>query len=138
VHIDILFRGNKRVAAKVGSFVIETDQPKSAGGEATAPAPYDLFLASVATCAGIYALGFCQARGLSTDGLDLGVDAEHDPDTGVIRAFHMELTLPIDFPDRYRAAIVRAVEQCKVKKAMAVQPPVHVALVDATARRTVA
>jgi ribosomal protein S12 methylthiotransferase accessory factor len=130
VHVDVTFPGKKRVAARVGSFQIMTDQPKEAGGDASAPQPYDLFLASVGTCAGIYALGFCQARGLSTEGLHLEVDAEHDP-KGILRAFHVALTLPRDFPDKYRPAIVRAVEQCKVKKAMAVQPPVDVILVDA-------
>ncbi len=59
MRIDVTFPGQKRVAARVGSFVIATDQPPSLGGANTAPAPYDLFLASVATCAGIYALSFC-------------------------------------------------------------------------------
>jgi ribosomal protein S12 methylthiotransferase accessory factor len=96
-----------------------------------------LFLASVGTCAGLYALGFCQARGLPTEGLHLDVDAEHDA-KGVLRAFHVTLTLPREFPEKYRAAIVRAVEQCKVKKAMAVQPPVHVVVVDAEAAQRAA
>src|SRR5690242_16184098 len=66
---EVTFPGGKRVAANVAGRVIRTDQPASLGGEDSAPAPFDLFLASIATCAGIYVLGFCQARNLSTEGL---------------------------------------------------------------------
>ena len=52
-------------------------------GEGSAPGPYDVFLASIAACAGIYVLGFCQARGLATEGLSLAQSHEVDPETGV-------------------------------------------------------
>ena len=79
--IMVTFPGGKRVDAQVGNFVIATDQPVSGGGGEAAPAPFDLFLASIATCAGIYALGFCQARGLPTEGLVLEQEVIDDPAT---------------------------------------------------------
>ena len=135
MRIDVTFPGQKRVAARVGSFVIATDQPTGLGGTNTAPAPYDLFLASVATCAGIYALGFCQARRLDTQGLGIAVDAVIDPESRLATRFDIALTLPIGFPEKYQTAIVRAVEQCKVHKTIAAQPPFHVAIVEPVARR---
>jgi hypothetical protein len=62
MDITIRFPGGKRVDAHLGTHVVHTDQPIAGGGEDSAPAPFDLFLASLATCAGIYVLGFCQAR----------------------------------------------------------------------------
>ena len=135
MQIDITFPGQKRVAARVGSFVIATDQPSGLGGANSAPAPYDLFLASVATCAGIYALSFCQARQLDTQGLGISVDAVIDPQSHIATRFDIALTLPIGFPEKYQTAIVRAVEQCKVHKTIAAQPPFHVAVVEPVARR---
>ena len=135
MRIDVTFPGQKRVAAQVGSFQIATDQPPSLGGANSAPAPYDLFLASVATCAGIYALSFCQARQLDTQGLGVSVDAVVDPQSKIATRFDIALTLPIGFPERYQSAIVRAVEQCKVEKTIAAQPPFHVAIVEPVARR---
>lgn len=126
--IAVTFPGGKRVAAQVGRHVIETDQPHELGGEDSAPAPYDLFLASVATCAGIYVLGFLQARGLPTDGLALTQHVELDPDTHLARAMRVELTLPPGFPEKYRAAVVRAAENCKVKKTMALMPSIEVVI----------
>ena len=122
MDIQVSFPGGKRVDARVGDFVLPTDQPPELGGAGSAPAPYDLFLASIATCTGIYVLGFCQARGLSTAGLSLVQRHEVDPTTKLVCAVSIELRLPPDFPEKYKAAIVRAAEGCKVKKTMAAAP----------------
>lgn len=132
MDIEISFPGGKRVDAKLGDFVIQTDQPVAGGGDNSAPAPFDLFLASVATCAGIYVLGFCQARNLPTDGIRLVQRTETDPETHLPRRMTLALTLPPDFPERYRPAIVKAAENCKVKKTIAAQPPIEVVLESPT------
>jgi ribosomal protein S12 methylthiotransferase accessory factor len=132
MDIVISFPGGKRVDAQVGDFAIRTDQPASLGGEGSAPAPFDLFLASIATCAGIYALGFCQARGLSTEGLSLTQRSDVDPETKLPRRISLELTLPPGFPEKYRTAILRAAEGCKVKKTMAAEPRIEVSLATAS------
>jgi putative redox protein len=126
MDIEVSFPGGKRVDAQVGAHVIRTDQPASLGGEDTAPAPFDLFLASVATCAGIYVLGFCQARGLSTDGITLRQRMDYDETTKLPSRIRLELGLPPTFPEKYRTAIVRAAEGCKVKKTMAALPLIEV------------
>src|SRR5215468_4110527 len=115
MDIEVTFPGGKRVDARVGDHVVRTDQPKDLGGEASAAAPYDLFLASLATCAGIYVLGFCQARGLPTEGLSLREHVELD------EATHLPT-----FPEKYRAAVIRAAEGCKVKKTIAAPPSIEV------------
>jgi putative redox protein len=129
MDIHVTFPGGKLVDAKIGDFTIRTDQPRDLGGEASFPAPFELFLASLATCAGIYALGFCQARGLSTEGLGLSQHHEFDASGKHLEKVRLELTLPAGFPETHRAAIVRAVENCKVKKAIAQAPTFEVAVV---------
>ncbi|MDA8242639.1 MAG: osmotically inducible protein OsmC, partial [Elusimicrobia bacterium] len=57
-EMEITFPGGKKVNALWHGFEIATDQPKSSGGDNSAPAPFDLFLASLGTCAGIFVLGF--------------------------------------------------------------------------------
>jgi ribosomal protein S12 methylthiotransferase accessory factor len=129
--IEVSFPGGKRVDAHIGDFVVQTDQPAELGGNGSAVAPYDLFLASVATCAGIYVLGFCQARGLSTDGLALHQHADIDPATKLPSRIQLELRLPVTFPEKYIAAIVRAAEGCKVKKTLAAPPVIEIAAIPA-------
>ncbi|HTQ46822.1 MAG TPA: OsmC family protein [Polyangiaceae bacterium] len=134
MDIDVSFPGGKRVDARVGDFVVRTDQPRELGGEGSAVAPFDLFLASLATCAGIYVLGFCQARKLSTEGLAMRLAvAEADPTTKLPTRIRIELRLPESFPEHLRAAVVRAAESCKVKKMIAAQPFIEVFATDAGA-----
>ncbi|MES9825688.1 MAG: OsmC family protein [Candidatus Thiodiazotropha endolucinida] len=116
--IQVRFTGGKRIQAKVGDYTIETDQPLKYGGEATAPAPFDLFLASLATCAGIYAWNFCESRKLSTEGMDLRMDCVNDEKRKMIVKVIFRLTLPGGFPEKYRSGIVRAMELCAVKRHM--------------------
>lgn len=129
--IHVRFPGGKRVEALVGARVIGTDQPAASGGTDTAPAPFDLFLASLATCAGLYVLGFCQARGLATDEIGLRQHVSYDAESHLPRHVLLEVQLPADFPDRYRSAILRAVEHCKVKQTITAQPSFEITLADA-------
>ena len=122
MDIEVTFPGGKRVDARVGAFTVQTDQPTELGGEASAIAPFELFLASLATCAGIYALGFCQARKLPTEGLSLTQHIELDPETKLPATISLTVQLPDGFPEMYRGALVRAVEGCKVKNTV-MSPP---------------
>jgi putative redox protein len=124
--IEITFPGGKRVDARVGGHVIHTDQPPEAGGDGSAAAPFDLFLASLATCAGFYVLGFCQARGIPTHGIGLRQYVEVDPSTKLPKRIRLEVKLPPTFPEKYRAAVLRAAEGCKVKKTIAAAPVIEV------------
>lgn len=126
MNIEVTFPGGKRVDARMGRHVVQTDQPVSLGGDDSAPAPFDLFLASLATCAGVYVLGFCQARNLPTDGLRLVQRVDFDAATKLPSRVRLEITLPANFPEAYRAAVVRAAESCKVKKTLFAPPAVEV------------
>lgn len=130
MEILVTFPGNKRVDAQVGAHHISTDQPVALGGEDAAPAPFDLFLASLATCAGIYVLGFCQARKIATEGLALRQIVDHDPKTKLPTHVKLEITLPTGFPPEYRSAVIRAAEGCKVKKTLAAPPTFDVTATD--------
>jgi ribosomal protein S12 methylthiotransferase accessory factor len=114
--MTVSFPGGKRVDADYNGFTIRTDQLPRAGGEGSAPQPFDLFLASIATCAGIYVKGFCDTRQIPTDGLGLEMRIERDPVAHRIAKLTLEIRLPAGFPETHREAVVRAADQCSVKK----------------------
>jgi putative redox protein len=122
MEMEITFPGGARVDASFGPFVVQTDQPPAGGGEGSAPTPFALFLASFGTCAGIYVLGFLRQRALATEGVRLIQRARRNPATGMTDQVEIEILLPADFPEKYREAVVRAAEQCAVKKHLE-QPP---------------
>lgn len=122
MDMKVYFPGNKRVFADYKGFTIETDQPEHGGGDNSAPAPFDLFIASIGTCAGIFMLGFMQSRGIPTEGSGITLRTERDPDAGLIGRIILDMRLPAGFPEKYKDAIVNAVELCTVKRHMH-QPP---------------
>jgi putative redox protein len=121
-EVLITFPGGKRVDAAFRTEVVSTDQPVDAGGEARAPAPFTLFLASIGTCAGIYVLGFCQSRNLPTEGIRIRQRMAFDPETRVLSGVELDIEVPPTFPEKYREALVRVADQCAVKKAIQAQP----------------
>ena len=122
MDIQLSFPGGKRVDASFGNHVVRTDQPTDLGGLGSEPAPFDLFLASIATCAGIYVLGFCQARGIPIDGLTVTQRSVIDPEHKAPIRIELEIGFPPTFPEKYKASVLRAAEGCKVKKAIAAHP----------------
>ncbi len=114
-EIKVVFGGGLKVDAEVHGHLIRTDQPVRDGGEGTAPSPFDLFLASLATCAGYYALAFCIGRGIPTSGLTLSLVTEKEPGAKTIGRMTIRIGLPAGFPEKYREAIIKAVDACAVK-----------------------
>jgi len=111
----LTFPGGKRVDAEYKGFVIKTDQPAYQGGEGTAPAPFDLFLASLATCAGLYVMAFLQSRGMSVEESSIVMKKEYDPVAKRISKIIFDITLPPDFPEKYKKAVIKSINRCAVK-----------------------
>ena len=118
----VYFDGNKKVNAEFNGNTIKTDQPIQGGGEGSAPAPFDLFLASIGTCAGIYVKGFCDQRGISTDGIKLIQHMSYNPMKRLFDKIDIEIQVPEDFPEKYKEAVINAANLCAVKKHLQ-EPP---------------
>lgn len=116
------FPGGSRVDAHFGNFTVPTDQPPTA----SAPMPFEIFLASIGTCAGIYVLGFCKQRGLPTKGLHIVQRNHTNPATGMVELIDLEIVIPPTFPEKYRDSLIRSAELCKVKKHMENPPRFNV------------
>jgi putative redox protein len=112
----ITFPGGARVNADFDGYTVPTDQPPQGGGEGSAPTPFALFLTSIGTCAGIYVLGFCKQRGLPTEGIRIVQQTERDPKTGLVGRIRLNIEVPPSFPEKYHEALIRAADQCAVKK----------------------
>lgn len=115
-EMRIYFPGGKKVYADYKDFTHKTDQPVHAAGEGSAPSPFDLFLASLGTCAGFYVLGFCQNRGIATEGIELIQSLEVDPETRMVSKVNLEIKLPPTFPEKYKSAVIQSATLCTVKK----------------------
>jgi ribosomal protein S12 methylthiotransferase accessory factor len=116
MEMVIDFPGGARVDAHFGPYTVATDQPPAGGGTGSAPTPFAVFLSSIGTCAGIYVLGFCQQRGLPTNGIRIVQRIHNDPASGMIGKIDLEIQVPPTFPEKYLPSLVRSAELCAVKK----------------------
>jgi putative redox protein len=112
MEMIIDFPGGSRVDAHFGSFTVATDQPPVA----SAPSPFEVFLSSIGTCAGIYVLGFCNQRHLPTEGIRIVEQINHSRVTGMVETIGLEIQIPAEFPEKYRDSLIRSAELCAVKK----------------------
>jgi ribosomal protein S12 methylthiotransferase accessory factor len=116
MQFDISFTGGLRVDAAFNGHIVRTDQPAAGGGEGSAPTPFDLFLASLGTCAGIYVLGFLRQRGLPTEGVHLVQHVHRGRESGMVEEVEIEIQVPEGFPEKHLAPMIRSAELCAVKK----------------------
>jgi ribosomal protein S12 methylthiotransferase accessory factor len=117
-QMTVTFPGGKCVNATFDGFEIATDQSEKYGGGGAYPEPFQYFLASLATCAGIYILGFCQKRNIPHDGIRLVQSWDRDEKTKQLATVRIAIEVPADFPEKYHSALVRAANQCAVKKTL--------------------
>ncbi|MDQ1350354.1 MAG: putative redox protein [Acidobacteriota bacterium] len=122
----IYFPGGKKVYADYKGFTHKTDQPTYAGGEGSAPSPFELFLASLGNCAGFYVQEFCRNRGIDTQGIELIQSLEVDPETRMVAKVNLEIKLPPSFPEKYKNAVIQSADLCAVKKHMENPPEFNI------------
>lgn len=120
--MEITFDGGKIITAHTHGHAIKTDQPFDNGGENSGPSPFDLYLASIGTCTGVYVKTFCDNRKIPTDKIKIIQKATYSKETGLPVNITLDINLPDDFPEKYRLALISVAELCKVKKSI-VNPP---------------
>jgi putative redox protein len=121
--MEVTFDGGNIITAHLNGHIIRTDQPDDTGGKNSAPTPFELFLASIGTCAGIYVKTFCDQRKISTENIIIIQTTEFDKLTRLCTNIKIDIQLPAGFPEKYKAAVINAAALCKVKKTIA-NPPV--------------
>jgi ribosomal protein S12 methylthiotransferase accessory factor len=94
-----------------------------------APAPFDLFPTSLATCAGLYVLVFCQARGIPTN--DIKLEQEHVEEDGQLPRIVLRVLLPVGFPETGVDAVRAAASGCRVKGTLKAPSELEVVAVQA-------
>jgi len=114
--MEVTFDGGKVITAHLNGHSIRTDQPVKSGGGNTAPAPFELFLASIGTCAGIYVKSFCDQREIPAENIKIIQTIEFDNQTRLLANIKLDIQLPPDFPEKYKSAVINAAELCAVKK----------------------
>jgi len=118
--MTITFPGGERVDARFEGKTLATEQ------DGSMPSPFELFLASIGTCAGVYVARFFRQRGIATEGLSLRQSMHVNSESRRIDRIELVIDLPPGFPESYRDAVVRAASLCAVKKHLENPPEIVV------------
>lgn len=129
-NMEITLDGGKVVTAHINGKTIKTDQCVKNGGGGIAPEPFELFLASIGTCAGIYIKSFCDQRSIPAEGIKIIQSVVFDLEKRVPSGIKLDIRLPADFPEKYKSAVVNAAELCLVKKTINNTPAFEVVTSD--------
>ncbi len=116
MDLEIILSDRAAVSAYFGEFEIKTDQPTQAGGDGTAPSPFDLFIASIGTCAGYYVLSYCHQHDLPTREIKILQHVHRDPISHMVDRIELAIKVPPDFPMKHADALIRSANLCAVKK----------------------
>ncbi len=126
MEINVTFGGGLKVNAHFKQFTVYTDQAKEVGGEETYPDPFSYFLSSLATCAGIFVVRFCQSRNIPTDGIQLYMTNDWNKEKHKVDNIGIEIQIPPSFPEKYLPALIRAASECTVKRTLMDPPKMEV------------
>jgi putative redox protein len=126
MEMEIRFPGGMKVEALFDGYMVKTDQPVADGGLGTAPAPFDLFLASIGTCTGYYVMSFCQKNNIPTQNVTLHASMQRNQKTHLVEHCDITIRVPNDFPKKYENAVIKAAEVCTVKRNLQNPPQINI------------
>lgn len=127
-NLEIIISEGKKIKAKYNGFTIETDQSIMDGGQNSAPTPMSLFVASLGTCTGVVVKSFCDMRGINPEGITLKQEILRD-ESSHITNIEFKLSLPENFPEKYKKALLRAANSCTVKKHILNPPEIKISYI---------
>ena len=131
MQITVSLLENQKLEAQFEGYKVPCDQPIANKGDATAPSPFDYFLASTALCAAYFVKAYCVSRGISTNGIQIVQDNTKDTDNKYKYSFDIKVIVPAEFSEKEREGILRSVNGCSVKKAIQQMPDFNAVVVSA-------
>jgi putative redox protein len=116
--------GGRKIAIAMRDHVVVTDQPERAGGTDTAPTPLELLGAALAGCVALYVQKFCEAEGLSWEGVKVEAKPFWRENPGRVGRYDVTVHLPEGFPHSHRAAVEQAASDCPVHHTLRQMPEI--------------
>jgi putative redox protein len=114
--------------ARCGGHEVLTDQAEKEGGTDKAMTLSELFVASIGTCIGVYAVRFCKRHNLPTEGMKVLLDWTVVKDPWRIGSVKAELHYPHDIPDAEKKGLLRMAEACFVHETIIHKPEIVIEL----------
>ena len=128
-EMQVEYKGGWEFRADSRSHSIIIDLPAQMKGEDKGMTPPELFIASLASCVGVYVVDYCKAQNISTDGLKVVANYE-DVEGGPARIgkISLEIVMPGGVPQEHRNPLMKMAAQCKVHNTICTLPDIRMTL----------
>ena len=127
MEISLRYQGGKRFEAIARAHRLVSDQPLDNQGGDAGMTPPELFLSSLAACAGYYAAEYLNARNLPSSGLQIRVSATKGERPARLGSIQIEVIAP-GLDGRHREGILRAVDACLLANTLRVPPKMELSI----------
>jgi putative redox protein len=117
----------------VRGHTVRTDQPRSAGGDDSAPTPLELMSVGLAACVALYVHRFCVGNGVDACDAAVEVIPVWRADPGRIARFEVLLHLPETVSEHVAAQLVEVARQCPVHRTLGERAEIEVKAVSRAA-----
>src|SRR5215469_1786594 len=107
--------GRVQFEIKARQHTIACDQPPENGGYDEGMTPPELFLASLASCAGFYAAQYLRKFKLASEGTRVRIVADKVKEpVPRMDNFRIQIETPVDLSEQHREGVERAVHHCLI------------------------
>lgn len=128
MELTVNYLGNVQFEAETRGHKLICDQPYENKGDDDGMTPPELLLASLATCAGYYAVEYLKARNLPKEGLRVGISAEKAKNPARLGKFVINVEAPELTDPQHVEGVRRSVEKCLIKNTLLVAPEIEVGI----------
>lgn len=122
MEVQVTHLGNVRFSVQARNHSLLCDQPAENKGEDTGMTPPELMLASLASCAGYYAVEYLKTRGLAETGVRVTVAAEKLKGPARLGDFTIRVHCPVALSEEQTLGLTRSVEHCLIHNTL-LHPP---------------
>ncbi|HEY3439917.1 MAG TPA: OsmC family protein [Paludibaculum sp.] len=128
MELTVNYLGDVQFEAETRGHKIVCDQPLDSGGADEGMTPPEFLLASLATCAGFYAVQYLNARKLPSEGLKVVVTAQKVPNPARLDQFVLTIETPTELSEKDAEGVRRSAEKCLVKNTMLMPPSISLSV----------
>jgi uncharacterized OsmC-like protein len=127
MEVSATYLGGSKFEAEARGHRVICDQPVNNDGSDEGMTPPEFLLASLATCAGYYAMQYLKTRGLPTEGIKVRVTAQKAAQPARLASFGIEVSSP-GVDERHEAGLLRAVKACLIHNTLTAGPEINITL----------
>jgi uncharacterized OsmC-like protein len=125
-NAKINYLEKRKFKIEIGGHEVITDLPEKAGGDDSAPTPSELFIASIGSCASLFAARYLETAKLNPAGLSVNIDWDFSEDTSRIASIAISINVPNAVLGARKKAVIAAAEKCVIHNTLKNYPEIKI------------